>query len=116
MKLSDIKGERSLDIIADAMELVEKLNGDERFGEMVAALKECKGDQKAGTAALCKHLPPLLRDKTIKKAVVKFLASASGVTYKEYAENGAVLQDLMELLLSDSEAVGFLAGSLGGLA
>ena len=43
MKLSDIKGERSLDIIADIMELIDKMSEDDRFTKLADAIKKTDG-------------------------------------------------------------------------
>lgn len=109
MKLSDIRGERSLDVIADAMELAELIGGDDRYAKMTDELKEVGAD--GAWKVLCRYLPSILRDDRYKKRVISILATASGVPYEEYAENGSILSDLSELLLSDSEAIGFLAST-----
>ena len=111
MRLSDIKGEGALDVLADAMELVDELSGDERFEAFVSSLREAKGDRKATTSAFMRKLPPLIRDPKYKERVISILAAASGVTYEEYAESGSTLQDLAELFLTDSEALGFFASA-----
>ena len=109
MKLSEIKGERSLDVIADVMEFVDKVGDDERFKQFLEAYKEANGDSDAVRRAFCTKLPPLIRD--YKDDLIAVLASASGVPKEEYAESGNVIGDVMELLLSDTETLGFLGGT-----
>lgn len=111
MRLSDIKGEKSLDIIADAMELAELIGSDERFTDMAQEMKELDGKTEDAWRVLCRHLPAILRDGKYKKRIVSIFATASDSTYEEYAASGSILYDLSELLLTDSEALGFLAGS-----
>lgn len=111
MKLSDIKGERSLDIIADAMELAEMVGDDDRFTAFVEEMKANKDD---AVHVMCKHVPSILRDERYKKRIVSILATAAGVPVEEYAESGPVVADLLELLTSDAESLGFLLGSASG--
>lgn len=111
MKLSDIKGESALDIMADAMELAEIASRDGRvraLAEEVQGLGD--GDRDGTVRALCRHLPALLRDPEYKGRVVSIFAAASGVTAEEYAAEGPMLQDMLELLTSDAESLGFLLG------
>lgn len=111
MKLSDIRGERALDIMADAMELAELIGGDERFEAMRDDLKSHDGDRDEAWRVLCRHLPAIIRDERYKERIISVLAAASGVTVEEYSENGEILLDLFELFTTDYEALGFLAGS-----
>lgn len=111
MKLSDIRGEKSLDIMADVMELLDIMGEDGRFQAFIAALKESKGEGGSAFRLFAKHLPPIIRDERYKKRIISVLAACADSTYEEYAENGAVLQDIVELFLSDSEALGFLAST-----
>lgn len=110
MKLSDIKGERSLDIMADAMELAEMVGDDPRFAAFMEDMKSVKEDGKAWRV-FCKHLPAILRDGRYKDRIISILAAASDMEPSEYAEEGPVLSDLFELVTSDAESLGFLVGS-----
>ena len=111
MKLSDIKGERSLDIIADAMELVEIMSDDERFQDLVQEIREGDGDKALAWRALCRKMPPILRDDQYRSRMMSILASAAGVPLDQYVEDGEVLKDIFELLTSDVEALGFFVSS-----
>lgn len=116
MKLSDIKGEKALDIMADAMELAELVGCDARFKALMDDMRAARDEdgESVGSAtwkAFCRNLPPILRDQRYKDRIVSILAAASGVTAEEYAVEGPVLADLFELLTSDSESLGFLLGS-----
>lgn len=109
MKLSDIRGERSLDIIADAMELIEMVADDDRFKDLVESLKG--QDEDDAWRVFCRKLPPILRDQEYRRPIVSILAAAADVPYDEYAQGGEVLKDLFELVTSDAEALGFFVRS-----
>lgn len=113
MKLSEIKGEKSLDIMADAMELAELIGSDARFKSLMDDVKNAQGEESNGELwkVFCKHLPDILRDKRYKSRIISILAAASGVTVEEYAAEGPIIADCMELLTSDAESLGFLLGS-----
>ena len=111
MKLSDIKGKRSLSVIADAMELAEMVGDDARFKALVDDLKEHKDDKSQLWRVFCKHMPAILRDEAYADRIVSIMAAANGVTVDEYEEDGELLKDLFELVTSDSETLGFLMGS-----
>ena len=113
MKLSDIKGEKSLDVMADAMELAELIADDKRFKALMDDMKDAQNEESSGELwrVFCRHLPHILRDERYKSRIVSILAAASGVTVEEYAENGPIIADCMELLSSDAESLGFLLGS-----
>lgn len=110
MKLSDIRGEKALDILADAMELAEIMADDGRVRDMMEDLKQQDGDT-ASVRVACRHLPAILKDERYKSRIVSIMAAASGVSYEEYAEGGPMIADLLELLTSDAETLGFLIGS-----
>lgn len=113
MKLSEIKGERSLDIIADAMELYDMLADDERVKTLMDDLRDARGDgaQNAIVRVFCRDVGPILRDDRYRERIMSLLAAASGVTPEEYSESGPVIKDLFELITSDAETLGFLLGT-----
>jgi hypothetical protein len=115
MKLEEIKGKKALEIMAEAMELAEQIRGDPRFGKMAEAISDAKQGGRLSDAdavrILFRHLPPLIRDERYADGIVRIMALAAGVPEAEYAEDGPILQDIVELLSSDAEALGFLAGS-----
>lgn len=113
MRLSDIKGEKSLDVMADAMELAELIADDKRFKALMDDMKAAQGEEQQGELwrVFCRHLPQILRDERYKSRIVSILAAASGVTVEEYAADGPILFDCFELLTSDAESLGFLLGS-----
>ena len=111
MKLSDIKGRKSLSIIADAMELFCEVREDKAFADMVGEVKKHADDKDAAGMAMAKYLPTLLRNDSYCDKLMSILASAKGCDLAEYEEDGNVLEDIMELFLEDSETLGFLSGT-----
>lgn len=108
MKLSDIRGEKALDIVADIMELVDAMADDDRVKSMVQELRVQGGDP---SRIICRHLPSILKDSGYKERIISVLAVASGVSYEDYASGGPLIMDLLELLTSDAETLGFLIGT-----
>lgn len=104
MRLSDIRGKRSLDIVADIMELAESLKDDERVKAFAEAIRDADADGRY--IAFCK-LAPVLRDERVQDALVSVIARAKGVDEERFAEDGDVLGELWELLTDDAEALAF---------
>lgn len=103
MRLSDVKGERTLDVIAELVEPVANIASDKK---VVEALKSGNGEV---AATMRSFVPALL--KTHRKEVLLILATIKGVTVKEYTADmtmASVLADCYELL-TDSEFLGFLS-------
>lgn len=104
--LENMKGERALDFLADAMALAEEIGSDKRFKSFAADIK--KAGEDGAWRVLCKYLPPILRDENYKSRILALLASIKGVPADEYAESGDVLADLYKLVTSEVGALGFL--------
>lgn len=103
MRLSDVRGERTLDVIADLVEPVANIATDE---DVVAAVKSGGGDIAASLRAV---VPSLLKEH--RADVLAILATIEGVTPDEYAADmtlASVLGDCYELL-TDSEFLSFLS-------
>lgn len=113
MRLSDIKGERVFDVIADIIDPVAA----------IATSKEVKALRKGGTRPknvtpeqhavnlLRKNLPTLIRSH--KGDVIKVLATIEGVTTEEYADSltlPKLIADATELV-SDEVFMDFLASA-----
>ena len=105
MRLSDIKGERALDVMADAMELADMMADDERVKAFLDAVRE-KGEEESSVRLLMRHLPPVIRDERYRPRIMSILAAASGMEPEEYAEMGNPVADIVGLL-TDNEATGF---------
>jgi hypothetical protein len=104
VKLSDVKGERSLDVIADLIEPVVSLATSDEFK---AAFKGSDGTDNA--ERLRKYSPLII--KAHKREIVTILSTIEGVSPEEYEENmtiASVISDIAELM-SDDAFTGFLA-------
>lgn len=94
MKLSEIKGENTLDIIADILEPISNLISDPE------AKKALKNDKKE---PIIKILPQII--KTHKKDIYKIFAILDGVSIEEYAKNAnmvKVMQDFTDVVMDEA--------------
>ena len=108
MKLSQIKGERCLDVIADLIDPVANLAQDKDVVEMLRP-KKADGEDKyeAFTDRLRKGLPSILR--THKEDIIKILATIEGVSVPKYKKDltlQKLFNDVFELL-TDNEFASF---------
>lgn len=110
MKFSDIRGRRSLEVMAEAMELVELMAGDKKLQGILDDIRQAEGN--SAWLVFCKHVPKILRQKKYADRIMRILAIATDTPIEEYEQNGEVLKDLFELVLSDSDTLGFLSSSL----
>lgn len=87
MKLSEISGERTLDVIADLIEPVCNIAGDKTTKSLFKRQKVSKGtDAEAVTLdRLKKNAPKLV--KTHKRDIVDILSTIDGVTAVEYEKS-----------------------------
>ena len=90
MKLSDIKGERALDVLADLIDPVAEIFGDK---EISAALQSGKAPAKAIKLALKNH----------KRAVLDMMAAIDGEDPATYQPSLFVLPKRLLDLLNDPE-------------
>ena len=109
MKLSDIKGRRSLAIMGLAMELVDRMDANGHLGAMLEEMGGLGGDSSGAWRIMCKHLPPVLADEKCCDMLIELLALANDVPAEEYAESGDVIGDLFALVMSDWDSIGFLS-------
>lgn len=100
MKLSEIKGERALEVIADLIDPIATLAADEKVAALFKGEKRKDEDNKAYTIRQVKtHLPYLL--KKHKKSVIEIMAALEGVSATEYTANMNLLtlpKQLLEML------------------
>lgn len=88
MKLSEIKGERSLDVLADIMEPIDEIMRDE-------AVRKAAGESKLKGIALA--------IKNHKSAVVKIMATLDGEDPETYEYDFLTLpHKVLELLTDDA--------------
>ncbi|MBR1445497.1 MAG: hypothetical protein IJ586_00210 [Alloprevotella sp.] len=111
MKLSEIKGDRTLDVIADLVEPIANIAMDDKAAALFKPSKPAKGEtpEQAFAKRVKKAVPALL--KTHKADVVAILATINGVTPQQYAKDmtlATLIKDVMEVL-GDEELLAFLA-------
>lgn len=85
MKLSEIKGERVFDVLADVIEPISNLASDEAMTALLKREKLPEGVTAREYAAsrLKKHLPALL--KSHKGDIINILAAIEGTSPAEYS-------------------------------
>lgn len=111
MKLSEIRGERCIDVVADLIAPVSRIAQDPNAKKAFAPKKPPKGTsaQEYFMQRMAEAIPPLLKDH--KEDFIEVMATLEGVTPVEYAESlnmGKLVKDVMTLL-TDEELLGFLA-------
>lgn len=104
MKLSDVKGERVLDVIADIVDPVANISSDPTAAELFARRRTPKGMTAKAfmLERVRKSVPALLKGH--KKDVIAVLAAIEGVTPEEYTERltlVTLIKDCTELLTDD---------------
>lgn len=116
MRLSDVKGERTFEVIADIIEPVYRIAQDEAAVEMLSPKPCPEGEDPKRFMArrLVAGVPSLLRSH--KGDLVAIMAAIEGEDAEEYAAS----LDLAKLvasfteLVSDPALMGFLASAAGG--
>lgn len=109
MRLSDIKGERAIEVIGELIDPIANIAEDKEASALFRREKLPEGiDAKAFVVSrLRKGLPVLLKNH--KGDIVSILAAIEGVTPAEYAATldlKKVVKDLTELL-TDEEFMAF---------
>lgn len=115
MKLSQIKGDRVIEVIADIIDPISNIATDKKASELFSRAKLPEGaDPKEFVIKRIKKSAPYLL-KAHKADIVAILASISGESYDEYAKKLTIvklLQDFTELLNDeDFKALFFSAQS-----
>ena len=105
MRLSDIRGERVLDVIADIAAPTINIASDEDAAAFFKAQPPKEGQtREEAFAERMKVAAPALM-KTHRDDFVAILAALDGVTVEEYVEGmtlGSVLVDVFELLTDEA--------------
>lgn len=114
MKLSDVKGDRTLDVIADLIEPIANIAQDKEVSEMFErkAVPEGMEAREFFAARMRKGMPALLKGH--KDDVVAILATIEGVSPDEYTKSlnlAKIIKDFMELV-TDEAFIGFLSSSM----
>lgn len=109
MKLSDVRGERVLDVVAEIIDPIVTIASDEKAAKLFHRDK-CPEDMKPWQFFLQKvkeSLPSLIRNH--KAEFVKILSAIQGVPEDEYLEGltfASLFSDLTELV-TDREFMSF---------
>lgn len=104
MRLSDVKGDRTLDVIADLIEPISSIAMDKEAAGLFKPKKDPRGkDPKRYFAErMRKGAPKLLKGH--KDDVISILSTIKGVTPEEYSRElnlAVLLRDLVELMTDD---------------
>lgn len=104
MKLSDIKGERTIEVIADIIEPVASIATDEQAAGLLKRKKLPEGMTPNQFLAkrVREHAPQLL--KTHKNDIITILSIIEGVSPEEYCEKlnlTRLIGDLIELFTDE---------------
>ena len=116
MKLSDIKGYRVLDVIADIIDPIANMVQDKDVAAMFKreAVPEGMDARDFFAKRMCKGLPVLLKGH--KADIIAVMAAIEGVTPEQYAESldfPKLFTDVMELVTDDA-FLNFLSSSETG--
>lgn len=116
MRLSDIKGERTLDVIADIIDPIANIAEDSAAASLFRREKLPEGETPKGfmLQRVRKHLPQLL--KSHKEDIIAILAAIEGVSAVEYAEKLDLVKltkDFTELLTDEAFTQLFISAQSG---
>ena len=113
MKLSEVKGDRVLDVIADVIDPIANIAQDKDVAAMFKreAVPEGMEAREFFAARMRKSVPALLKGH--KSDIIAILAAIEGVAPEQYAASlnlAKLFTDVMELLTDDA-FVNFLSSS-----
>lgn len=113
MKLSDIKGDRVLDVIADIIDPIANMVQDKNVAAMFErkAVPDGMDARDFFAERMCKGMPVLLKGH--KADIIAIMAAIDGVTPEQYAESldfTKLFTDVMELV-TDNAFLDFLSSS-----
>lgn len=116
MKLSDIKGDRVLDVIADVIDPIANMVQDKDVAAMFErkAVPEGMEAREFFAERMRKGMPVLLKGH--KADIIAVMAAIEGVTPEQYAESldfPKLFTDVMELV-TDNAFLDFLSSSETG--
>lgn len=111
MKLSDIKGERVLDVIADLIEPITNIAADDEATRLFKreACPDGKDPKQFMAERIKSSLPKLMKGH--KDDLIAIMSTIEGVPEKEYRKNmtmASVINGLVELM-NDKDFLAFLA-------
>lgn len=105
MRLSDIKGERTFDVIAEIIEPIAEMASDPKVAELFAkkTLPEGMSAKEFAIKRITKAVPSLMKNH--KKSLVAILAAINGEDAEAYTEKlnlVGLVKDCAELLTDDA--------------
>lgn len=108
MRISDIPGDRAMDVLADCIDAVTSIAADK---ELVA---ELRGEDMGGAAGQLRAVALVLRRH--KDDVQQVLAAIAGTTVPEYLAARNAMQVLGDArdILTDDELLGFIPAARSG--
>lgn len=119
MKLSQIKGDRVIEVIADIIDPISNIATDKKASELFSRAKLPEGaDPKEFVIKRIKKSAPYLL-KEHKADIVAILAAVAGESYEEYAEKLTIvklLQDFTELLNDEDFKALFFSAQSGNVS
>ena len=105
MRLTDIKGERAIDVIADLIEPVARIAADKEAAKLFRREKLPKGESAKGflLKRICTSVPVLLRGH--KDDLIEIMSAIEGVSKEAYAASLTIPKLIADIfgLPSDSE-------------
>lgn len=108
MKLSDVKGDRVLDVVADIIEPIANIAEDEQVAALFKREVRPEGETKNSFAIkrLRAGIPPLVRKH--KADIIAIMATIEGVSPEDYAANLTLLKLITDFtdLVSDQTFLG----------
>jgi hypothetical protein len=110
MRLSDVKGARTLDVVAEIVGPISEIIADEKVMAMF------EGGREQVVERMGKSIPVLIRDH--KRAILVTLSAIKGVTPERYEEDmtlASLVGDVYELM-TDTTFLDFLGSSGGATA
>lgn len=116
MRLSDIKGDRTLDVIADIIDPIANIAEDSAAAALFHREKLPEGETPKGfmLQRVRKHLPQLLKGH--KGDIIAILAAIEGVSAAEYSEKLDLVKltkDFTELLTDEAFTRLFISAQSG---
>lgn len=111
MKLSEIRGERTFDVIADIIEPVANIAADKEASALFNREKAPEGadPREFALEKFKKSMPALMRGH--KRDIIAIMAALDGTTAEEYCEGltlSSLVLDVLELV-NDEEFAAFLS-------
>ena len=118
MKLSDIKGERTLDVIAEIIEPISNIAQDKQAAALFKREKAPKGmDERSFAIEKLKNAAISLL-KAHKNDIIAILAAIQGIGAEEYAKSlniAKLVHDFIEIA-NDSEFINLFISAQSGIS